>query len=385
MINTLLNIQEFIKLAEEYAVIDVRSPSEFEQGHIPGAYNIPLFDNEERAKVGTAYKQISRQKAIEIGYELANPKSNSFIKRIEEILNNQQSNNRTNEYSNSEPKTTNHQPQTVLVHCWRGGMRSSKFAEMLNKHGYKTHTLVKGYKAYRNFVLESFAHDVYIFIVGGETGSGKTEILKKISELGEQVIDLEAIAHHKGSAFGSLGEKPQPTHEQFENDLSHQWMAAVSPLSGGEGLPRRQAGQGVRLWLEDESRNIGKTQIPLSIWQKMKQAPIFRVNIPRQLRIDRLVNEYGKFSKQELASCILRIERRLGPQHAKHALEELEKGNLKEVAEITLAYYDRAYNYNHELRKMKDVFIVDCATDDASENANRVIGFANQKFKMNYV
>ena len=350
--NTPLNIQEFLKLSEKIPVIDVRSPGEFEQGHIPGAVNVPLFSNEERAKVGTAYVQISREEAVRIGYEIANPKINSFIAQVEK----------------------NAATKNVLVHCWRGGMRSGKFVQLLNEHKYKTHTLIKGYKAYRNFVLESFSRKATFLILGGETGSGKTEILKKIAEQGEQVIDLEAIAHHKGSAFGSLGEKPQPTHEQFENNLAHEWMKAVSPLSGGEGSGVRQ-----RIWLEDESRNIGRTQIPLSLWEKMKAAPILRINVTKRLRIERLMTDYGKFSREELKACILKIEQRLGPQHVKHALEELEKGNLEIVADISLTYYDKSYNYNHEKREMKNIFLIECASADAFENSKKIIEFANQQ------
>lgn len=322
----------------------MRSPGEFAQGHIPGAFNIPLFDDKERAVVGTAYVQIGREEAIRIGYEIANPKIGSYLKEVERITGS----------------------ENVLVHCWRGGMRSSKFAQLLNEHGYKTHTLVHGYKAYRNLVLESFTRDANLFIVGGETGSGKTEILKNIAARGEQVIDLEAIAHHKGSAFGSLGEKPQPTYEHFENELS----AAFEKLDRSK-----------RIWLEDESRNIGKTQIPPPLWEKMKSAPIFRVNVPKKMRIERLLKDYGSFSNEDLKASILKIQQRLGPQHVKRALEELEKGNLSEVADISLTYYDKAYNYNHEKRNMKNIFLIDCPTADASANAAKIIEFASTKFE----
>ena len=345
--NNPLQIQEFLKLSKELSVIDVRSPGEFMQGHIPGAYNIPLFDNEERAKIGTAYVQISREEAVRIGYELANPKIASFLDQVKKIAG----------------------TKTVLVHCWRGGMRSGKFAELLNEHGYTAHTLIKGYKAYRNHVLDSFSPDKYdhvrLRIIGGETGSGKTEILKCLATKGEQVIDLEGIACHKGSAFGSLGEKPQPTYEHFENELS----------SAFEKLDLSK-----RMWLEDESRNIGRTQIPLALWEKMKQSPIFRVSIPKELRIQRLMKDYGSFTKEELGESILKIKDRLGPQHVKQALEELEKGNLGTVADIALTYYDKSYNYNHEKREMKNIFLIPCPSADPSSNANRIMEFAQDKF-----
>ena len=345
--NSPISIDEFLKLSKKFPVIDVRSPAEFGHGHIPDANNIPLFDNEERAKIGTAYKQISKEEAVKIGYELANPKIKTFIFQVKEIAD-------------------KHKAETVLVHCWRGGMRSAKFAELLNMHGYNTHTLVRGYKAYRNFVLESFNCNAAILIIGGETGSGKTEILQKIKQKGEQIVDLEKIAHHKGSAFGSLGEKPQPTYEQFENNISSE----LNNLDLSK-----------RIWIEDESRNIGRTQIPMVFWNKMKQAPILRINVPKKLRIERLVVDYGRFSKEELGNCILKIQQRLGGQHVKHALEELEIGNLHEVADISLTYYDKAYNFNHEKRNMEGVFMLECETADASTNAEKIIEFANQKFK----
>lgn len=355
--NTPLTIEDFLKQAQKFPVIDVRSPGEFDQGHIPGAYNVPLFDNEERARVGTAYVQIGKDEAIRIGYEIANPKITSFLQKAQEITNKQSA-------------TGNLKPETLLVHCWRGGMRSGKFAQLLNEHGFKTNTLVKGYKAYRNFVLESFNNTADIIIVGGETGSGKTEILQHISAQGEQVIDLEAIAHHKGSAFGALGEKPQPTYEHFENEL----CAAFAKVDLSK-----------RIWLEDESRNIGKTRIPAALWEKMKLAPILRVNIPKKFRIERLFKDYGSFSKDELRGSLMKIQQRLGPQHVKHALEELEKGNLHEVADIALTYYDKAYNYNHEKRGMKDVSFIECVSADAKANAEKLLEFVNTKLKKNNV
>jgi tRNA 2-selenouridine synthase len=345
--NTPLNIEEFIKLSEQFPMIDVRSPGEFEQGHIPGAHNIPLFDNDERAKVGTIYKQVGREKAIETGYKIVTPKLKSFIEQ-------------TRKFSSS----------AILVHCWRGGMRSAGFANFLNENGINTHTLIRGYKAFRSYVLKSFEKNVNLLILGGETGSGKTEILKKMGEAGELIIDLENLAHHKGSAFGSLGEKSQPTQEQFENNLAFNFFNTSNP--------------GKVIWLEDESRAIGTCQIPNSLWEKMKEAPIIRVKIPKEQRIERLMNDYGKFSKEELANCILKIQKRLGPQHAKHALEELEMGNLRTVADSTLTYYDKAYDYNHEKRNFKDVFFVECENADANSNAKKVLEFVNKKFKKEY-
>jgi tRNA 2-selenouridine synthase len=267
-------------------------------------------------------------------------------------------------------------------------MRSENFAFLLNLYGYKTYTLIKGYKAYRNFVLSRafrIEHEANIIILGGETGSGKTEILRKLAEYGEQIIDLEAMAHHKGSAFGSLGEEPQPTQEQFENNLAYELMKLHSLISSSTG--ENEGGRGMLglWWLEDESRNIGKNQIPLPLWEIMKSAPLIRIYVPRESRIKRLVAQYGKFSKEELSECILKIQQRLGPQNAKLALEELGKGNLEKVADILLTYYDKAYQYDLEKRKQENIFTLNSETTDASVNAKKVIELVNKKFKKEYV
>lgn len=356
--NTPLDIKDFMKLVGLHTVIDVRSPAEFKAGHMPFALNIPLFSDEERARVGITYKHNGKERAIEVGYEIVKPKLSFFLSEIEKL---------TKEITHQQDVDS----KTLLIHCWRGGMRSERFASFLNEHGYESHTLISGYKSYRHYVLDSFAIDIDMLLIGGETGSGKTEILKNIKEKGEQIIDLEGLANHKGSAFGSLGENPQPTQEQFENNLAQE-------LS-------RVRNQGKVIWFEDEARTIGTCHLPNALWEKMKTAPIIRLSIPKEERIGRLVNDYGDYSKEELSKCILKIQKRLGPQHAKRALEELEIGNLKAVADISLTYYDKAYNYNHELRKFKDVFMLECFSSDATLNARKIMDFAKQKNINTYV
>lgn len=340
-----IHIEEFIKLSRQFPVIDVRSPGEFKIGHIPGAHNVPLFNDEERAKVGTAYKKTGKQKAIEIGLDVVGPKLLPIVQAARTIAGGS---------------------NTLLVHCWRGGMRSANVANLLNVYGYKTHTLIKGYKAYREEVRSQFEKDLKLIVIGGETGSGKSDTLHKISAMGEQIIDLERLAHHKGSAFGALGEEPQPHQEHFENRLA-------------ESI--RQLDLSRRIWIEDESHAIGRCFIPNSIWDKMKSAPILRMNVPKTDRIERLMEDYGRFPKAELARCIQNIEKRLGPQHAKHALQELELGNLRTVADITLTYYDKAYLFNHEEKRgMKGIFTIPCKNADPEQNASLLLAYANQNF-----
>jgi len=162
------------------------------------------------------------------------------------------------------------------------------------------------------------------------TGSGKTEILKKLSDLGENVIDLEGLANHKGSAFGFLGQDEQPTNEQFENDLAQLWM---------------KLDQSGHVWLEDESRNIGKVIIPDVLFERMISGRLFLINIPFYGRVKKLAEEYGRFERKDLLALINKIGRRMGGDKAKRAAENLENGNLEKAVSEVLHYYDKTYQY----------------------------------------
>lgn len=298
--------------------MDVRTPAEYEQAHIPGAFNLPLFSNEERAIVGTLYKQEGKQPAVLKGLEIVGPKLPEYIKQA--ILLN---------------KT-----DTFLVHCWRGGMRSSSMAWFLETYGFKCITLKGGYKNFRKHVLENFEQQKNIVVLGGKTGSGKTIILQELQKQKEQVIDLEKLAHHKGSTFGSLGEQEQTSQEQFENNLSFQ-LSKIDPAK--------------KCWIENESRKIGKNIIPEGLWEQMKNASVISVELPLEERINYLVNEYGKFSKEDLIEATERIGKRLGGQHVKRALEALEENDHRTAFEICIQYYDKTYNYGEEQRAKEKI------------------------------
>ncbi len=306
-----LPVSEFLLAASSLPVIDVRSPAEFEKGHLPGAHNIPLFSNEERVLVGTKYKHAGKDPAVLLGLEIVGPKMAGFVKEARALA----------------------VDGKVLVNCWRGGMRSASFAWLLNTAGLEARTLHKGYKAYRRKVLQTFDKPYKLIILGGETGSGKTDILKQIAALGEQVIDLEQLAHHKGSSFGALGQKPQPGVEAFEN--------VFSAVLDDQDLSRR-------IWVEDESKSIGRVFIPDGFWERMKLAPVIRVEVPKTERVKRLVREYGTFTVEELEAAVTRIQKRLGGLVYKQCIEALHSGDLAFVADLTLGYYDKAYNFNKE-------------------------------------
>ncbi|MCG8411017.1 MAG: tRNA 2-selenouridine(34) synthase MnmH [Bacteroidales bacterium] len=335
---TKVDVEEFFKLSQNIPVVDVRSPGEFELGHIPGAYNIPIFTNEERAIVGTIYKKQGKEPAVFQGLDIVGLKLRLFAEKAKEIAKDNQ----------------------ILVHCWRGGMRSASMAWLFETVGIKTYILIGGYKAFRNYGKQLFTKTKNIVILGGLTGSGKTEILKNIELNGEQVVDLEGLAHHKGSAFGSLGQQHQKTNEQFENDLMHEWF---------------KLDLNKPVWLEDESHSIGSNWIPFELFDLMREASVLKIEIPKNIRIKRLVKEYACFEKPFLKECIQRIGKRLGGQNVKLAVELLEKGKLDEVANITLSYYDKSYNFGLDKRKNNTIHSIPLDTDNPEKNAKILIDF----------
>lgn len=336
-----IGVREFHKLSKLISVIDVRSPREFEIGHIPGAYNIPIFTNEERAIVGTTYKKEGKDPAVLKGLEIVGKKLRAFADTARKLSVNNK----------------------LLVHCWRGGMRSASMAWLFETVGIETYILEGGYKAFRNFGKTQLSKPNKLIILGGLTGSGKTEILLKIKENGEQVVNLEGLAHHKGSAFGALGQEKQKSNEQFENDLIYEW------LSLDLSKP---------IWLEDESHSIGSNWIPSELFSLMRKASVLKVEIPKKERINRLVNEYAGFDVNYLENCILKIGKRLGGQNVKAALESLKKGQLDEVADITLSYYDKSYNFGLNQRKNNNIYPVVLDSDDPAKNAQILMEFARK-------
>jgi len=335
-----IGVLEFYKLSRSIPIIDVRSPGEFETGHIPGAYNIPIFTNEERAIVGTIYKKQGKEPSVLKGLEIVGTKLRTFADTARKLS----------------------VDNKILVHCWRGGMRSASMAWLFETVGINTFILEGGYKAFRKYGKEQLANSKLI-VLGGLTGSGKTETLLEIRKNGEQVVDLEGLAHHKGSAFGALGQEAQPTNEQFENDLLYQW------LSFGLSKP---------VWVEDESHSIGSNWLPSELYSLMRISPVIKMEIDKNFRIKRLMNEYASFNNNKLEQCILRIGKKLGGQNVKKALESLENDNLEEVANITLAYYDKSYDFGLNKRENQTVFPIKLESDNPEENAKKIISFAKR-------
>jgi tRNA 2-selenouridine synthase len=328
-----IHIEEFLELAKHHPVIDVRSPGEYSHAHILGAQSIPLFTDEERKVVGTAYKQQNREAAIKIGLDYFGPKMSGIVRSVESIA-------RSND---SEFPTPN--SKLVLVYCWRGGMRSGAISWLLDLYGFKVYTLIGGYKKFRNYVLDTFKLPFQLNIVGGYTGSGKTELLKELKENGETVIDLEAIASHKGSAFGNIGMPKQPSQEMFENILA---QALHKAIGTGESSMKEVSHSPFTIhyspiWLEDESQRIGLVNIPGDLWRNMRQSPVYFLDIPFEERLKHIAEEYGQLDKQRMLDAIERIKEKLGGQNAKLAAQLLEEGNTVESFRILLKYYDKFY------------------------------------------
>jgi tRNA 2-selenouridine synthase len=324
-----IHITEFLQGAKEHLLLDVRSPAEYEHAHIPGAINLPLFSNEERKIVGTAYKQESREKAIKIGLDFFGPKMRPMVEEVERLIANKQ-------------QATGKESNRLFVYCWRGGMRSGAVSWLLNLYGFNVSTLAGGYKVFRNQVLKTFVQPFHFQILGGYTGSGKTVLLNEIEKRGETVIDLERLACHKGSAFGNIKMPQQPTQEMFENLLAEElWKKA-----GGN---RQRAMEGFAeefyspIWLEDESQRIGNLNIPMELWQTMRTSPLYFLEIPFEERLNYLVTEYGVWDVQKLMDATQRISKRLGGLETKNALAFLEEGNIREAFRILLRYYDKHY------------------------------------------
>lgn len=339
-----LSAESFIRLRKSLPIVDVRSPGEFADGHIPGAINIPIFDDDERAIVGTLYKSKGRVPAIEKGLEIVGPKMAGFVHKVLEIVTSGQ----------------------LLIYCWRGGMRSESMAWLFERVDIKCFLLQGGYKSYRNYLLERAGEIPYLIVIEGYTGSGKTEMLHHLRALGEQVIDLEGHANHKGSVFGGIGQQQQPTTQQFQNDLLDEIIDF--------DLTKR-------VWIEGESQSVGRVFLPDPLWFRMNETQSIEIQVPRIDRINRLVKEYGTLPEGQMENAITSIAKRLGEVRMREILELYQEKNLSCVADKLLEYYDQTYQYSRNKYKKKLTEVV-LPADDAVTNAEIIQKKAAELFNL---
>lgn len=326
-------------------ILDARSPGEFLQGHIPGAESFPLFSNDERAEVGTCYKRQGQEAAIELGLAIVGPKLAGFVAQAKALASERQ----------------------VRLHCWRGGMRSNSMAWLLETAGFQVTLLRGGYKAFRGWARSTLAAPKTLAILGGMTGTGKTEILAALAAQGEQVLDLEHLANHRGSSYGSLGLPAQPTTEQFENHIALRW---------------HQFNHQQPVWIEAESRRIGLCRIPDEVFQQMLKAPVLQILRSRSERIAILQQVYGAVEPEHLVAATERLRKKLGGLRTQQAIEAIHKGNLAMAIDLVLDYYDKTYTHDLQRRGVP-IYSVDVIGCSPATSATLLIEKAKELLTTN--
>ena len=378
--------------AAEALIVDVRSPGEFARGHVPGALNVPLFTDDERAKVGTAFAKQGRGVALVLGMKAVRPKLERLVHEVVRLA----------EAKEAEPgRASARAPLVVYVHCWRGGMRSSSLTWLLlhaAPPGSLDARVVRGgYKAFRRFVLTRWhtpasltrssssssmassastsssmfedcsnaakpgeapekRREPRLCVVGGRTGVGKTAALLGLRAAGERVIDLEGLAAHSGSAFGWVGRPPaQPTSEHFANLVAMRWVALTTEeRASADASDASAAGSSSSPWIfiEDEGPHVGKCSVDPGLFARMRHAPlVVNVVAPRATRLRTLVEDYAAETHRAdpawrgaMDESVGKLRKRLGNQRADALRGALREGDFAAVADGLLEYYDGLYD-----------------------------------------
>ena len=329
---------------ERFTLVDVRTPSEYAKGHIPGAMNLPLFDDKERARVGTVYKREGRNSAVSLGLKIVGPKLHTYPEQAREMFSG----------------------RPFIVYCWRGGMRSASLAWLLDTAGFEVVRLEGGYKAFRKAWHHAIESHPHLSIIGGYTGSQKTEVLHALKAKGQQVIDLEGLARHKGSAFGGLLGKTQPNTEQFANEVGFEWLTFDQEKT---------------VWIEDESKTIGSVWLSDVLFERMRTANVYIVDKPLEERAKFLAEGYGAIESERLIDGFRRIERRLGVKNVNEAIAFIQQNELAKAAALALRYYDKTYRYGLDRRKSEQLHRLDAAYESPETTANQLITLNDERFR----
>ena len=361
-----IDIDTFLSFNFALPIIDVRSEGEYAHAHIPGAISLPLFSNEERKIIGTTYKQESKQKAIKIGLAAFGKKMVQMVEAIDQLF----------EEKGKE--------KCLIIHCWRGGMRSAGVAWLFDLYGYKVYTLIGGYKAFRKWGINQFDIAYNLQILGGYTGSGKTYVLNELERRNEVVIDLEGLANHKGSAFGKIGMPDQPSQELFENLLAVQLWRANNKCNEKQVEQEDEKANANEkkpfIWVEDESQRIGTVNIPTPFFLQMRNTYVCFINIPFEQRLQHIMQGYGKAEKGILVNAIIRIQKRLGGMETKNAIQFILENKIEDAFAILLKYYDKLYLKGLLKRENLADFLtkIECDKVEAAKNAYTIIHQQNE-------
>ncbi|TDK46616.1 tRNA 2-selenouridine(34) synthase MnmH [Algoriphagus formosus] len=308
MSETLITLSDFFELRKSLPILDARSEGEFAQSHIPGAINLPILNDQERKIVGTLYKEKGSEAATLKGFELVGPRFHEIQKAVIEKF----------------PE------RKIILYCWRGGMRSQILSWLLGMVGFEIFRIKGGYKTYRTFTFEEVRKSRKLIVLGGKTGTAKTVLLQLLKSSQEQVVDLEDLANHKGSSFGGIGQPPQPTVEQFENLLAEELL----PFVGEKAI-----------WVENESRRIGRIILPDAFFEQMKSSPHIDIQKSLEERTAHIANEYAKLPQDSLKKAVLRLQKKLGGLRTQEALDAIDAGEHAKWIQNLLIYYDKTYEF----------------------------------------
>ncbi len=349
---TFLAIDQFLRLRDAgVPVLDVRSPGEFACAHMAGAQNLPLFSDAERAQVGTCYARQGRTEAVLLALRLVGDQLAGKAGQALDLC-------RSSAHAAASPARPH-----VLLYCWRGGMRSRSMAWLLESCGLTVALLHGGYKSYRRHARYVLGLPRPVLVLSGLTGCGKTDMLHALAALGEQVVDLEGLACHRGSAFGAVGLSiPQPGNEDFENRLFEQWRRLD---------PQRP------VWLEDESRRIGQVTLCEEFFHHIDASPLIMVHLPLDDRIRRLVRIYSGDGhnpavQEALCAALQKLQRRLGSETTARCCAAVRAGQLEDAVRAVLTYYDKCYAHQQQHRSGPLLASLDCTTDCPEEAARQL-------------
>lgn len=344
-------LQHLFKLQKEQPVtlVDVRSPKEFADATIPGSINIPLFNNEERAAVGTLYKQQGPEAAKEKGLALFSAKLPEFIAQFRSFT------------------------DPIVVYCWRGGMRSKTAATVLNLMDTPVSRLDGGIRSYRRWVASTLEEQHValpkMYVLNGYTGSGKTILLKRLQEHGYPILDLEGMANHRGSAFGQVGLEPN-NQKKFDSLLV-------------QALKRYEHASFI--FLEGESKRIGKVSLPDFLYDKKENGKQLFIDLPMEKRVQNILNEYDPDAHRDnIMEAFLIIKKRIHTPIAKEIEDDLLQGKFDSATKLLLEYYYDP-RYEHTLRNYSDDKKVTIHADNLDEAYKMITDFIKQEEKSEYI